>query len=180
MRAVAAGIAITSSIARSAIRPNSAACSHLEKFFPPFGQRVQHGLGLPGLPREKVLATVVRLLETTFIRIGNVEYARANSSFGLTPLRDRHVEIEGTTPRFSFRGWSGQDHEVEIQDRRNYYVHPAILDAYTEGTLQQMVKPTVESMSSSPEELHPEEICVLALIRKRESAIDIVSAGARL
>ena len=239
------------------------------KVLPAIRQRVSHDLGLPGLPREKVLATVVRLLETTFIRIGNVEYARQNSSFGLTTLRNRHVEIEGSTLRFSFRGKSGQEHEVEVRDRRlarivkqchdlpghelfqyvgdngerhavdsndvnaylhqiaggdftakdfrtwagtiqtalgladigipdseaeakknivtaiketarrlgnkpstcrKYYVHPAILDTYSDGTLQQMVKPPDEGMIGSPDELHPEEICVLALIRKRESA----------
>ena len=63
--------------------------------------------GLPGLPREKVLATVVRLLETTLIRVGNDEYARENRSFGLTTLRDRHVEVEGSTLRFRFSGKSG-------------------------------------------------------------------------
>ncbi len=71
-----------------------------------------------GLPREKILATVVRLLETTFIRIGNVEYAKENESFGLTTLRNRHVDIEGSTIRFRFRGKSGVDHEVEVKDRR--------------------------------------------------------------
>ena len=71
-----------------------------------------------GLPREKVLATVVQLLETTFIRIGNDHYAKKNRSFGLTTLRDRHVDIEGTKVKFEFRGKSGVDHEIELQDRR--------------------------------------------------------------
>ncbi len=88
------------------------------KVLPQIRATVQKHLALPGLPREKVLATVVRLLETTFIRIGNDEYARENESFGLTTLRNRHVEIEGSTMRFAFRGKSGQDHEVEIKDRR--------------------------------------------------------------
>jgi DNA topoisomerase-1 len=75
-------------------------------------------LKLPGLPRRKVLAAVVRLLETTLIRVGNAEYARDNRSFGLTTLRDRHAEIEGGTVRFRFRGKSGILHSVAIDDRR--------------------------------------------------------------
>ena len=69
-------------------------------------------LATPGLPREKVLATVVRLLECTGIRVGNDEYARANRSFGLTTLQDRHVEISGSKLRFEFRGKSGKTHDV--------------------------------------------------------------------
>ena len=72
----------------------------------------------PGLSREKVLATVVRLLEATLIRVGNDEYARLNRSFGLTTLRGRHVRVEGTSIRFRFRGKSGQRHEVGLRDRR--------------------------------------------------------------
>jgi DNA topoisomerase-1 len=80
--------------------------------------RVAEDLALPGLPREKVLAAVVRLLETTLIRVGNEEYARQNHSFGLTTLRTRHVEIAGAEMRFQFRGKSGKDHSVTIADRR--------------------------------------------------------------
>ena len=72
----------------------------------------------PGLPREKVLATVVRLLETTLIRVGNEKYARENRSYGLTTLRARHVAVNGTQLRFTFRGKSGKDHEVSLRDRR--------------------------------------------------------------
>jgi DNA topoisomerase-1 len=75
-------------------------------------------LKLPGLPREKVLAAVVRLLELTHIRIGNDEYARTNHSYGLTTLQDQHAKIEGSTVRFSFRGKSGKRHAVELHDRR--------------------------------------------------------------
>jgi len=85
---------------------------------PAIRERVERDLSLPGLPREKVLATVVRLLETTFIRVGNEEYARENSSYGLTTMRDRHVEIQGSTLRFHFRGKSGQMHEITVEDRR--------------------------------------------------------------
>jgi DNA topoisomerase I len=85
---------------------------------PAIRQRVERDLARPGLPREKVIATVVRLLETTFIRIGNREYAKANRSFGLTTLRDRHVEIKGSRVNFHFVGKSGKEHTIEIRDRR--------------------------------------------------------------
>lgn len=240
------------------------------KVLPTIRQSVQRDVALAALPREKVLATVVRLLETTFIRIGNVEYARENSSFGLTTLRNRHVEIEGSTMTFSFRGKSGQDHEISIQDRRvarivkecqelpgyelfqykdnagerhtvdssdvnaylhditgeeftakdfrtwagtvqtalalaeigafqseteakrnivaairstasrlgnrpatcrNYYVHPAILESYLDGTLLQTVKPLEVEASSDDTGLHPEERCVLAIIRRKATSL---------
>ncbi len=85
---------------------------------PAIRARVDEDLGKPGLPREKVLATVVRLLEITLIRVGNEEYARENGSFGLTTMRTRHVDIEGSTIKFHFRGKSGKDHAVKVQDRR--------------------------------------------------------------
>jgi len=81
-------------------------------------KRVEHDLRRPGLCREKVLATVVRLLETTCIRVGNAEYAKDNESYGLTTLRNRHVQISGTTLRFQFKGKSGQRHLIEINDRQ--------------------------------------------------------------
>ena len=80
--------------------------------------KVDDDLGKPGLTREKVLATVVRLLEITLIRVGNEEYARDNGSFGLTTMRTRHVDISGSTIKFHFRGKSGKDHAVKVQDRR--------------------------------------------------------------
>jgi len=84
----------------------------------PIRERCEKDLARPGLPREKVLAAVVRLLELTLIRVGNDEYARLNRSFGLTTLRNRHARIEGTRVRFRFRGKSGQEHEVGLRDRR--------------------------------------------------------------
>jgi DNA topoisomerase I len=80
--------------------------------------RVERDLSRQGLPREKVLATVVRLLESTCIRVGNDEYAKANRSFGLTTLQDRHVEVSGANLRFEFRGKSGKVHQVSLSDRR--------------------------------------------------------------
>lgn len=85
---------------------------------PKIRRRVRADLELPGLPRNKVLATVVQLLERTFIRIGNEEYARENKSFGLTTMRNRHVEVKGSQLRFRFRGKSGVNHEVDVEDRR--------------------------------------------------------------
>ena len=81
-------------------------------------KQVGHDLALQGLPREKVLATIVRLLETTFIRVGNAEYARENRSYGLTTLRDRHVDVNGSTVHFKFQGKSGKYHAIDLHDRR--------------------------------------------------------------
>jgi DNA topoisomerase I len=81
-------------------------------------ERVEKDLGLPGLPREKILATIVRLLELTFIRVGNVEYAKENQSYGLTTLRNKHVDVEGSTVRFNFKGKSGKHHSIDLSDRR--------------------------------------------------------------
>jgi len=84
---------------------------------PAIRERVASDLRREGLPREKMLATIVRLLETTLIRIGNREYARDNASFGLTTLRNRHVEVAGGTIHFEFRAKSGQDAGAHRQTR---------------------------------------------------------------
>lgn len=85
---------------------------------PKLRRRVEADLRRQGLPREKVLATVIRLLESTFIRVGNDEYTRDNGSFGLTTLRDQHVTIRGARVRFRFRAKSGKTREVDLTDRR--------------------------------------------------------------
>jgi DNA topoisomerase-1 len=85
---------------------------------PKIRERIERDMSQRGLGREKVLATVVKLLETTLIRVGNKEYVKQNNSFGLTTLRDQHVDVEGSTLRFEFRGKSGKEHSVEVQDRR--------------------------------------------------------------
>lgn len=85
---------------------------------PKIRERTDADLRRQGLPREKVLATVVRLLEGTLIRVGNEEYAKENRSFGLTTMQNRHVEISGGTMVFRFRGKSGVQHEVDVRDRR--------------------------------------------------------------
>jgi DNA topoisomerase-1 len=88
------------------------------KALPQIRKEVDRALALPGLPRDKVLATIVYLLEATMMRIGNDEYARENKSYGLTTLRNRHVSIEGSEVEFRFRGKSGVWHDVKVQDRR--------------------------------------------------------------
>jgi len=85
---------------------------------PKMRKRIESDLSLPGLPREKVLATIVQLLETTAIRVGNDEYAKENNSFGLTTLRNKHAKVEGSNVRFSFRGKSGVRQALDLRDRR--------------------------------------------------------------
>ena len=85
---------------------------------PQIRARTDGDLKKAGVPREKVLATVVQLLEKTLIRVGNDEYAKQNRSFGLTTLRDGHVDVRGGRVRFTFRGKSGIEHEIDLDDRR--------------------------------------------------------------
>jgi DNA topoisomerase-1 len=84
---------------------------------PHIRQQTTRDLRLDGLPREKVLATVVSLLERTLIRVGNDEYAKQNRSYGLTTLRDNHVKVNGTRVRFTFRGKSGIEHAIDLDDK---------------------------------------------------------------
>jgi DNA topoisomerase I len=88
------------------------------KALPRIRRIVARDMGRPGLPRRKVLAAVVKLLETSLIRVGNEEYARSNNSFGLTTLKDKHVEVDRGLIRFEFRGKSGIEHEIDVSDRR--------------------------------------------------------------
>jgi len=85
---------------------------------PKIRTRTRADLARPGLPREKVLAAVVQLLEKSLIRVGNEEYAKDNQSFGLTTFRDRHVRVRGAHLNFEFRGKSGKRHSIKISDRR--------------------------------------------------------------
>lgn len=232
---------------------------------PKIRQRVAEDLARRGLPREKVLATVLRLLEVTRIRVGNEEYAKENRSYGLTTMRDRHVDITGSRLRFKFRGKSGVDHDIELSDRRlakvvkqcqdipgqelfqyidddgqrqpiksddvnnylreitnldftakdfrtwfgtvlaavelnalgsfdsqtegkknvtqaikdvakhlgnrpatcrKYYVHPAVIDAYLDGSLFQIMEQAPQKTAESPSELRPEEQAVLKLLKQ--------------
>jgi DNA topoisomerase-1 len=88
------------------------------EILPDVRERVERDLRAHDLSRRQILATVVRLLDKTLIRVGNDEYARENRSFGLTTLRGRHVQVEGARLHFSFRGKSGVNHQVKITDRR--------------------------------------------------------------
>jgi DNA topoisomerase-1 len=81
-------------------------------------ERVESDIELPGLARDKIMATVVWLLETTLIRVGSDEYRKSNKSFGLTTLRRRHVAVVGSEMRFEFRGKSGVQHAVSVADKR--------------------------------------------------------------
>ena len=81
-------------------------------------EHVEQDLARPGLPRLKVLATIVRLMETTLIRVGNAEYARENHSYGLTTMRNRHARVSGSKVTFDFKGKSGVRHTIDVNDRR--------------------------------------------------------------
>lgn len=85
---------------------------------PKIRKRVEEDLALPSLPQANVLAAIVRLLDQTVARIGNDEYAKANNSYGLTTLRDKHVQIHGPVLRLRFRGKSNQEHDIQLHDRR--------------------------------------------------------------
>jgi DNA topoisomerase-1 len=95
---------------------------------PKLRAQVEHDLGLRGVCREKVLATAVRLLEITLIRVGNAVYAKQNRSYGLTTLNKRHLEVDGSALTFEFRGKSGKDHRVSVKDRRLARVVRALED----------------------------------------------------
>ena len=88
------------------------------KLLPRIRRIAAHDLNRKGMPKRKVLAAVVRLLETSYIRIGNEEYAEENGSFGLTTLRNQHAQILGDMLKFRFRGKSGQNHEIQLKDKR--------------------------------------------------------------
>ncbi len=98
------------------------------KALPKIRAAIARDIVKPGLPREKVLATVVDLLEETAIRVGNEEYARENDSYGLTTLQEDHVRVKGETIRFHFRGKSGKVHDIAVKDKRAARVIKAIQD----------------------------------------------------
>src|SRR5436190_1077817 len=170
-----------------------------------YGRLIQFGRALPairrrtdadlrraGLPREKVLAAVVKLLEKTFIRVGNDEYARTNRSFGLTTMRDGHVKVSGSKVKFIFRGKSGVAHDLELDDRRlakmnivsaieqvakrlgntravcrKCYVHPAILDAYLDGSMLKTVALRAGRATRAIGRMTESEAVVLGLLQRR-------------
>ncbi len=85
---------------------------------PRMRERLQQRLALRGMPREKVMALLVQLLESTLIRVGNSRYAKEHRSYGLTTLRTRHVDVQGASIRFQFRGKSGVEHRVTLRNQR--------------------------------------------------------------
>ncbi|GAC1338228.1 MAG: DNA topoisomerase IB [Acetobacteraceae bacterium] len=88
------------------------------KVLPAIRTQVKHDLGLHGLPKRKVLAAIVALLEKTMMRVGNEEYAKTNNSFGLTTLRNQHARVKGSHLTFDFRGKHGVEHHIDLEDRR--------------------------------------------------------------
>ena len=92
--------------------------THFAAALPTIRARVKEDLAKPGMPREKVLATIVSLMEATHIRVGNEEYARTNGSYGLTTMRNKHVEVHGADVKFTFQGKSGVRHAIRLHDRR--------------------------------------------------------------
>ena len=116
MHAAESNIAIMPAGARSVTKASTTKLISFAQALPRIRRRVAADLRRRGLPREKVLAAVVKLLETTLVRVGNDEYAETNNSFGLTTMRDRHAEVTRTKARIEFKGKSGVDHEVDIRD----------------------------------------------------------------
>jgi DNA topoisomerase I len=84
---------------------------------PKIRKKVNEDLAEPGLPQRKVIAAIVRLLDETCIRIGNDEYAKSNKSYGVTTLKEQHVDVHGGSVRLRFRGKSKQDHDIKLRDR---------------------------------------------------------------
>jgi DNA topoisomerase IB len=153
---------------------------------PTIRSKVREHMGLRGLPREKVLATVVHLLQTTLIRVGNDDYAKQNNSYGLTTLKTRHVAVDGNEVRFRFTGKSGKQWSLRVRDRRiakiirscqerntpticrKCYVHPDVLTSYLDGNLVLEIKKAVENeLRDELSGLQPEEAAVLAMLRGR-------------
>src|SRR5690606_27861871 len=87
------------------------------KSLPIIRKTVSDALELPGLPKEKILATIIYLLQLTMIRIGNDEYAKQNKSYGLTTLRNKHIQVDGSAMRFHFKGKSGIEHNITVSDK---------------------------------------------------------------
>jgi len=116
---------------------------------PRIRRRVGHDLALPGLPHEKALATIVWLLETTFVRIGNAEYARDNESFGLTTLRERQARVDGSTLRLRFKGKSGVPHEITLDDRRIVRIVRRMQDLPGEELLQYLDEQGAHAIESA-------------------------------
>ncbi len=88
------------------------------KALPGLREQIEHDLALPGLPYEKVIATIVRLMDMTLIRVGNEEYVRENGSYGLTTMLNKHAKVNQTQIHFHFKGKSGKEHHIDVKDRQ--------------------------------------------------------------
>ena len=117
MRAAASSIGIMSVGGPRVTKTSMTGWLLFGEALPEIRKRVEADLALPSLEQNKVLAAVVQLLQRTFIRVGNEEYARDNKSFGLTTMKGRHVDVSGWKLRFRFQGKSGIKHDVDMQDR---------------------------------------------------------------
>ena len=118
MRGDESNIVITRFGGRHAMKINLIGCYRSATPCPKIRRHVTRHILAPGLGREKILATIVRVMDLSAIRVGNEEYAHDNHSYGLTTLQHRHVQIHGTTIEFKFRGKSGQFHDISIEDAR--------------------------------------------------------------
>jgi DNA topoisomerase I len=117
---------------------------------PTIRTKVREHMALPGLPREKVIATIVYLLDKTLIRVGNDDYAKQNKSYGLTTLKNRHVEVDGSEVRFQFVGKSGKEWSAKIKDRRVARIIRACQDLPGQELLQYRDDGgTIEDVTSS-------------------------------
>ena len=108
----------------------------LAEALPAIRAKVREHMALRGLPREKVLATIVHLLETTLIWVGNDDYARQNNSYGLTTLKTRHAAVDGNEVRFRFTGKSGKQWSLRVRDRRIAKIIRACQDLFGQELLQ--------------------------------------------
>ena len=117
---------------------------------PQIRRRVSQDLNLPRLERDKVLAVVVRLLETTLIRIGNEEYARKNASYGLTTLRNSHVKDSGSEIRLVFKGKGGKQHEVSLDDPRIARIVRTCVAIFPDSISSSIATTTESSKSCNP------------------------------
>jgi DNA topoisomerase IB len=117
-REAANNTAIIRVIGKSAMRRNMAECSPSGAVLTKIRKQVNEDLSAAGLPQRKVIAAIVRLLDETCIRIGNEEYAKSNKAYGLTTLKDQHVDVHGDNVRLHFRCKSKQDHDITLRDRR--------------------------------------------------------------
>ena len=114
---------------------------------PAIRKKVINHLALSGLPRQKVLATVVNLLEATLIRVGSDEYAKHNQSYGLTTLKNRHVEVDGSALRFNFKGKSGKVWRLNVRDRRVAKVIRACQSCRVRSSFNMSMSPAKPAMS---------------------------------